>query len=180
MKIIAVAAMSLDGFITRGSEPGTAFTSQADKDWFQLTMRDFPIKVFGRKTFEVSKDFIINQSRTDAASLRIVMTRDPASYDHLSHPKRLEFTDSQAADIVASLKQRNVENEKVAILGGGAVYSAFLNAGLLDEFWITLEPQLFGSGTPIATELSQATLALKESSQLGPSSLLLKYQCTKS
>ena len=106
-----------------------------------------------------------------------MMTRDPSNFRDCQLPDRLEFTDTSATEIVASLKKRPLTDSKVAVLGGGAVYSAFLNAGLLDEFWITLEPQLFGSGTPIATEPSLATLTLKESIQLGPSTLLLKYTC---
>ena len=169
--------MSLDGFITRGNESGTAFTSQEDKDWFGKTMREFPIKVLGRKTFDFSRDFILRHSQEKGSGLRIVMTRDPSNFRDCQLPDRLEFTDTSATEIVASLKKRPLTDSKVAVLGGGAVYSAFLNAGLLDEFWITLEPQLFGSGTPIATEPSLATLTLKESIQLGPSTLLLKYTC---
>ena len=180
MEIIAIAAMSLDGFITQGDEPVTAFTSQEDKDWFGKTMSEFPIKVLGRKTFEVSKDFILAHSQASGPGLRVVMTRDPTNFRDCYIPDRLEFKDSSVDEIVASLKQRPLTDSRVAVLGGGAVYSAFLNAGLLDEFWITLEPQLFGSGTPIATEPSLATLTLKESIQLGPSTLLLKYKCAKS
>lgn len=169
--------MSLDGFITQGDEPGTAFTSQEDKDWFGKTISEFPIKVLGRKTFEVSKDFIMARSQASGSGLRIVMTRDPSNFRDCYIPDRLEFTDSSVDEIVASLKQRRLTDSRVAVLGGGAVYSAFLNAGLLDEFWITLEPRLFGSGTPIATEASASKLELKETIELGPSTLLLKYTC---
>ncbi len=172
--------MSLDGFITRGSEPGTAFTSPEDKDWFGKTMSEFPIKVLGRKTFEVSRDFILGQSQEDGSGLRIVLTRDPSKYCEWHFPGRLEFTDRSIAEVVSSLKAGPMADSKVAVLGGGAIYSAFLNSYLLDEFWITLEPQLFGSGAPIVTEPSLPKLTLKESIQLGPSTLLLKYRRTKS
>ena len=177
MEIIALAAASLDGFITRGDEAGTAFTSQADKEWFGEVMKTFPIKIFGRKTFEVSKDYIREQSQDPQSGLRIVLTRKPQDFASLQRPGQLEFTDASASEIITALQERQLEDKRVAILGGGVIYSAFLNADLLDEFWITLEPQLFGSGTPIATEASNTDLSLKEMVQLGPSTLLLKYRC---
>jgi dihydrofolate reductase len=68
-------------------------------------------------------------------------------------------------------------NPKVAILGGSFVYSAFLAAGLINEFWITVEPLLFGSGTPLLISEPKVGLILNESSELGSSTLLLKYRC---
>lgn len=176
MEIIALAAMSLDGFITHGNEPGTAFTSQADKDWFAKTMRDFSVKIMGRKTYEVSQDFILNQIQDNNCDLRFVLTSDPSPFKTWHQPGKLEFTNQTPQQIISSLQNVHA-GTKVAVLGGGAVYSAFLNANLLDEFWITLEPQFFGSGTPIATEPSIAKLRLKETTLLAPSTLLLKYLC---
>lgn len=177
MKIIAVAAISLDGFITRGKEPGTAFTSQADKDWFMKMMPEFPVKIMGRKTFEASKDYILEQARASDRYHRLVLTRSPEDFEAFHIPGRLEFTNRSAKEVVASLSDAYAQNTQVAVLGGGSIYSTFLNAGLLDEFWITLEPQLFGSGTPVVTEAATPELILTQTIQLGPSTLLLKYQC---
>ncbi len=177
MKFVAIAAASLDGFITRGDEPGTAFTSKADKDWFSQTMQEFPVKILGRKTFETSRDFILERSQSEDDGIRYVLTRNPSKFQAWHKVNRLEFTDKNPLALATILKERQHHDTRVAILGGGTVYSAFLNSGLLDEFWITLEAKLFGSGTPITTEPSLYKLTLKETLQLGPSTLLLKYKC---
>ncbi len=177
MKLIAIAATSLDGFITRGDEPGTAFTSAADKSWFPKTVEAFDFKIMGRKTFEVSKDYILGLVHNEANDKRFVMTRSPENSKDLEVPNRLEFTKQPPAQIVAGIKKSGVVDPKVAILGGSNIFSAFLDAGLISEFWITLEPLMFGYGTPLLNRETQAKLRLIESSNLGADTLLLKYLC---
>lgn len=177
MKLIAIAATSLDGFITRGDEPGTAFTSEADKHWFPKTVGPFDFKIMGRKTFEVSKDYILQLVHNEANDKRIVMTRTPEDSKDLEVPNRLEFTNQPPAQIAEDIRKSGVKDPKVAILGGKDIYSAFLDAGLITEFWITLEPLMFGYGTPLLNAETNAKLHLIESSNLGTDTLLLKYRC---
>lgn len=177
MKLIAIAATSLDGFITRGDEPGTNFTSAADKRWFPKTVATFDFKIMGRKTFEVSKDYILRLVHNEAHDKRFVMTRTPQNSKELEVPNRLEFTSKHPAQIVADIQKTGAVDPKVAILGGSHIYSAFLDARLITEFWITLEPLMFGNGTPLLKTETQAKLRLIESSNLSPDTLLLKYRC---
>ena len=177
MKFIAVAATSLDGFITRGNEPGTAFTSRADKEWFSKAMKSFPVKIVGRKTFDESKDAILEQVAKESSDLRLVLTRSPGTYEQWQTSERLEFINTTPSGLAERIGKSQHWDSDIAVLGGGAVYSAFLQSGLLDEFWITLEPQLFGRGTPIVIDRAEQLLELKETIQLGPSTLLLKYRC---
>lgn len=179
MKLIAIAATSLDGFITRGEEPGTAFTSEADKRWFSEAMKAFPVKVMGRKTFEVSRAMILGIITQNNPGVRIVMTRSPEQFLDLEIPGRLHFTDQPPREILNQIEEMGYRDSQVAILGGSYAYSAFLDAGLVEEFWITLEPQMFGTGTPLLHTGSQTSLKLKECIELGPSTLLLKYDVTK-
>lgn len=176
MEVIAIAATSLDGFITRGNEPGTAFTSQADKEWFSGALKTFHAKVMGRKTFEISRDCLLEQIRNGSTNLRIVRTRSPQQYARLEISDRLHFTSAKPAEILQAIADSGRMDSKVAILGGGSTYGAFLDAGLLDEFWITLEPQLFGSGTPLLEGSTRHHLELQDTIQLAPSTLLLKYK----
>ena len=176
MQIIGLAAMSLDGFITRGNEPGTAFTSPEDKAWFREVTKDFSVKIMGRRTFEVSREYILQQIEHGDRSSRFVLTSNPSAHKAFQKPGSLEFTNRNPEQIVNQLSETHAD-AKIAVLGGGAVYSAFLNANLLDEFWITLEPKIFGTGTPIVTEPSMNKLTLIETHNLGPSTLLLKYRC---
>lgn len=49
----------------------------------------------------------------------------------------------------------------VRIAGGGATILEYLNAGLVDEFSITLSPVLFGSGTRLFDGVDAARIALE-------------------
>ncbi len=177
MQIIAIAATSLDGFITQGDKPGTAFTSKADKAWFPNAVSTFDFKIMGRKTFEVSKDYILPLTQNQAKDKRIVMTRYPEQSKAFEVPGRLEFTDKHPLEIVRDIQDSSIDTPKIVILGGSTIYSAFLDAGLITEFWITLEPLLFGFGTPLLKTKTQTKLSLIESTSLSPSTLLLKYRC---
>ena len=175
MKIIAIAATSLDGFITRGDEAGTAFTSEADKAWFSEVLKTFSVQVMGRKTCEVYQGYIRAKSKVSSVPLRFVLTRSPESFAHLRVPGQLEFTNDSPGKLVQEIDEAGYQDSQIAILGGGAIYSAFLEAELVNEFWLTLEPQLFGSGTPLLQQETSSNLKLLEATSLGPSTLLLKY-----
>ena len=180
MRIIAMAATSLDGFITKGDEAGTAFTSEADKAWFSKELKKFPVKVMGRKTFEASQAYPTGQTIDSSSQLRFVLTRSPESFRQLRVPGRLEFTDDSPKLLVQKIIRAGHQDSQIVILGGGSIYSGFLEAELVNEFWITLDPQLFGSGTPLLQQATNSYLKLLESTTLGPSTLLLKYRCERS
>ena len=48
----------------------------------------------------------------------------------------------------------------VRIAGGGATILEYVNAGLIDEFSITLSPVLFGSGTRLFEGVDASRVAL--------------------
>ena len=53
MQLVLIAAQSLDGFITRHDEPGTAFTSPADQTHFRTVLQNFDCSVMGAETYRV-------------------------------------------------------------------------------------------------------------------------------
>jgi dihydrofolate reductase len=109
--------------------------------------------------------------------LRLVLTRTPEAFANDSVPGKLEFTDTPPLQLVAELRQRGLQ--RCAILGGAQIHSLFLEAGLVDELWLTLEPLLFGNGTPLLARRTSSQLTLLSSEKLAPSTLLLKYRVEK-
>lgn len=175
MHVVLIAVVSLDGRITRPHETGPGFASDADQAWFRRALRGFDCAVMGRGTF----DTIAEQVAADEAQrkLRVVLTRDPPRFAAHVVPGRVEFTAAAPAAVVADLRGRGFHH--CALLGGGQIYQAFLDAGQVDALWLTLEPLILGGGTPLAegeVRRSQASFVLEETRALSPSTLLLNYR----
>ena len=101
------------------------------------------------------------------------MTRNPAAYADDAEPEVIEFTDEPVGELAARLRLEGIEH--LAVLGGGVINGLFLDAGLVDEFWITLEPLVFGEGRPLAQGKFDVAMSLTEVTRLGPDTMLLKY-----
>lgn len=168
LRVILVAAQSLDGRITFHDAGGAAFASDADRSFFRTVLKEFDCSVMGGETFRVSEKAI--RARKDDGRLQIVMSRrmdDPL-------PGVLEFTDAEPFEILASLRARG--KKRCALLGGGQVYGAFLAAGLVDEVWVTVEPRIFGKGVPLSAQAVDVRLKLLGNEKLADDVLLLKYE----
>jgi len=171
MRVVLIAAQSLDGFITQHDEPGAAFTSPEDKAYFQTVLADFDCCVLGAETYRVSREFIRSQS--PGRPLRLVLTRSPDRFSADAIPGSLEFTNGTPAAVLTGLQRRGLE--QCALLGGAQIHSLFFEAGLVDQLWLTVEPRLFGGGTPLFARRLDARLALRSVEKLGANTLLLKY-----
>ncbi len=171
MRIVLIAAQSLDGFIAKHAEPGTAFTSPEDKAHFRTALADFDAGVMGGKTYRVSREAI--RTRTAGRGLRVVMTRSPGSFAAEAVPGTLEFTCATPAALAEDLRTRGFGS--CAILGGSQIYSLFLAGGRVDEVWLTIEPLLFGGGTPLLAHPADVRLDLYSTAGLGAGTILAKY-----
>jgi dihydrofolate reductase len=175
MRIVLIAAQSLDGFIAKHAQPGTAFASPEDKAHFRNVVADFDVGVLGGETYRVSCEAI--RTQTPGQHLRVVMTRSPERYATEALPERLEFTRAAPAALVGELRARGFH--RCALLGGSQIHSLFLAAGLVDEIWLTIEPLLFGAGTPLLANRTDTKLELHALDKLGPNSLLAKYNVVR-
>ena len=171
-KLTLIAAQSLDGFITHHDTPGTSFCSPEDQAAFIGFLKQFDSLIMGRPTYELSRNAIRNAKATHR--LRKIWTRHPENWQHDTIPNSIEFTNAAPQEILTELKQRNTQN--TALLGGTETYTSFLQANLVDELWLTLEPRLFGSGKKLATGTLDTTFTHTETQHLSPNTLLLKYK----
>jgi dihydrofolate reductase len=172
MQIVLIAAQSADGFITRHDRPGTDFTSAADRVYFQSVLNEFDTSVMGSVTYLVARTTILRRLSPDRR--RMVLTREPAKFGGDASPGRLEFTNESPVDLVRRLRTEG--QRRCALLGGGQIHSLFIAAGLVDEFWLTIEPRLFGSGVPLLRSPADLSMRLLSHQQLdGSDTLLLKY-----
>lgn len=171
MRVTLIAVQSLDGFITRHREPGAGFASEADQRYFRAALRGFDCTVMGRTTYAQLR--AQGGGQPDASRRRVVLTRAPEKFAADTVRGVVEFTAEPPGKIISRL--RAAGHRACALLGGAQIHSLFLAAGLVDELWLTVEPRLFGGGTPLLNTPTDAQLELLAHLPLDSGTLLLKY-----
>lgn len=155
MKVTLVAAMSIDGKITRGEEQDVSkWTSLEDKAFLHTMITKNNLFVMGSGTYEVVKKILTHTSER----LRVVMTKRPEKYKNDFIKGQLEFSDLSPTSLVKNLSERGFK--QMLLLGGAKIYGIFLNENLVDEIYLTLEPKIFGIGKPLV-DLQELNIQLK-------------------
>ena len=168
-KVTLIAAMSIDGFIAPLNQenlPSTVWTSTEDKQFFTQKSKEIGTLIMGSKTFET-----IGRALPERRS--IVMTSQPQRYTKFSD-SNLVFTADSPEQILADLDAQVVK--EVALCGGASIYSSFLQKGLVDELFLTVEPYIFGAGVKLLNAQMENEFQLKKQEKLNnKGSLLLEY-----
>lgn len=173
MKIILLVVSSINGKITRGNEPDIyKWTSSEDQDIYFGKITRAKLIVMGRKTYEQAKHLM----KHNASRTRVVMTRNPRKYAGVAVPHVLEFTSDTPAKIVERFEKRGVR--EALVVGGQEINHAFLEAGLVSELYVTLEPHIFGTGKSMFQEKSlDVSVKLKKTEILNKKgTVLLMYK----
>lgn len=139
MKVVLVFVSTLNGKITRGSDPEVKhWSSESDKEHYARIWHDSRLVVMGSGTW---KENIITPS---SARLIIVMTREPEKYREHEIPGQLEFSSMSPAELVSTWDKKKAD--LMTVMGGPLIATSFLKESLIDELWLTIEPRLFGTG----------------------------------
>ena len=138
MKIIVLAVVTIDGKLARNQSHLSDWSSHEDKKIFVSATRHAGVIIMGNNTYKTLTVPLPGR-------LHIVLTRDPEGKQNI--PGVAEFTDQSPEQIAAELEARGFTE---AVLGGGSqVNSLFLQSGLVDEIWLTIEPVIFGQGVDL-------------------------------
>jgi len=164
MKTFIIAAISADGFIARTTDELADWTSKEDKKIFVELTKRAGTMVMGNTTFKTI-------GRALPGRHTIVYSRQDLAYDDV------EVTSESPADLVARLDTAG--QAELAICGGSAIYTLFLQAGVVDELYLTVEPCLLGAGVPLFDTSLNVQLKLLETRQLNENVLLLHYEVQK-
>lgn len=166
MRVVALAAMTADGRIARRSSGSVDWSSREDKRMFVQVTRRTDAVIMGRATYELLPSPLVGR-------LIIVLTTHPPS--QTAQPGSVEFMSGAPKDIIAALEARDYA--EVVVAGGTSVYQAFLEAGVVDELWLTIEPLLFGDGLPLLhRELPEVGMRLLDVVRLAENTVQLKYR----
>ncbi len=165
MKVELIAAISVDGNIAESTEQNsTDWTSKEDLRFFVEKTKAAGVMIMGRTTFQT-----IGKPLKDRTI--IVLTREPEAEEKMDG---IEYTNESPEQIIERLKALGIKS--VVIAGGGSVYGQFLQAGLVTDLYLTIEPVLFGQTIPLAKGIDRINLRLVDSQPMGDQAIMLHYQ----
>ncbi len=165
--IMAIAAVTIDGKIARHPRHFPDWTSPEDKTFFHSLMDKSDVVVVGRDTFKTAEAPLSKRNC-------IVFTR--SVQDTEQRGANLVLYNSTGSSPIESILE---SYRVVAVLGGRQVYSYFLERDLIDDFYLTIEPIVFGGGLNLFQHESESATRLKLASvrQLNEQgTVLLHYQ----
>ncbi len=163
----AAAAVTIDGYIARYPGHSSSWTSKEDKEELHRLEDKADVIVMASKSYEFSKNALAKRNC-------IVLTTKIDGVEEEGKLKTLFNPTKKNLEGFISSKGY----KEVCILGGRVAYDYFLQKGLIDDLYITIEPVLFGSGIGMfSKEVSQASFGLVKSKKLNKQgSLLLHYR----
>lgn len=162
MKVFIIAAISADGFIARDATDLADWTSTEDKKLFVSLTKEAGVMVMGATT-------LATIGRALPGRRTIVYTTHPEDIN-------IEGIEPTAEDPKLLVERLKAEGANaVAICGGRSVYSLFMQAGLVDELYLTVEPTVFGDGIGLFKTPLDAKLSLLEATNLNKDAILLHY-----
>lgn len=159
--------MSANGMIaqTQG-QSSLDWTSKEDLRFFVEKTKEAGVLVMGRKTFETIGKALPGRTT-------VVMTRRAEEHPSI---EGVVFTTKTPREIIDEYASRG--QASIVIAGGAEIYSAFLQEQLVTDLFLTVEPVLFGQGTPIAKGFDRINMRFIRATPLGEQAILLHYQPT--
>jgi dihydrofolate reductase len=186
MKVSLIAAVSTDGFIApenQAGKPSTSWTSPEDTAWFNRKTKEIGTVIMGRTTWET----IPAKHRPLNNRLNLIYTtKAPSSIDAVQFDSVVNHDFDTTTPYTTSLPPDKLINRlsdhfrELAVIGGTSIYTLFMDAGMVDTLHLTVEPVLFGTGTPLFDKSLDTALQLQQVEHLNPNTLLLTYQIFKS
>lgn len=166
MKTFIIAVLTADGLIAEGTDQkSTDWTSKEDKKFFRDRTKEAGVIVLGHNTYKTI-------GRPLPERLNIVYA------DRGENIEGVEITQKEPAELISDLEKRGFK--EIAICGGTTIFTMFMEAGLVDKIYITIEPVAFGTGMTLFNKKFDAKkLELVSMQKLGEETVLLEYDVVK-
>lgn len=170
MKVFIIAAVSADGFVARFSDDFSMdWTSPEDVKLFVKLTKEAGVMVMGSRTFATT----VKMGRKLPGRKMIVYSSRP---DEIKYERAdpTEITSDPPEEVLRRLKDEGYTS--VAICGGAQVYDMFMQADMVTDIYLTIEPVVFGKGVPLFKHGMDKRLKLVEHTLLGEDTLLAHYE----
>jgi len=180
-KLIYFTQMSLDGYIAK--EPGTYDWAKPDEEGFAFITeleRSVGVYVFGRRMYETMAVWetpevipgctpaMLEFARVWQAADKIVISRSLESVWTAKTRLERDFDVEAIRSLKAGLRQD-------ATVGGPTLAAQAIRAGLMDEYWLLMQPVMLGRGTRVLPDGVGLKLELLEERRFANGMLYLRY-----
>ncbi len=173
MKVILVASVTADGFIAQSKEQSSlAWTSREDTRFFVQKTKEIGVVIMGATTFET-----IQPKHLPFSGRTVIVLSRSKTYSQYD-PKDVRAESGTIQEVLEKLEKQNVT--QVVLAGGSSVYTQFMQAGLVDELFLTVEPIVFGSGVKLFSDEALTKLHLSEVLDLSDQTKVFHYKVVKS
>jgi len=172
MNCFLIVALTADGFIGRdAAHKSTRWTSKEDAAWFVQKSKAAEVIVMGRATYDT-----IGGPMTDRVV--IVYSKNTVEDSLVKNQAKLEkgevyYTQSEPVELLNKIESLGFG--EVAVSGGASIYTMFMQAGVVNRLYLTIEPILFGDGVKLFNQDLDTKLKLETTKQLSEQTLLLEY-----
>jgi dihydrofolate reductase len=169
MKISIYIATSINGYISNSRNVPDWLSSQYGQGLFAIC-REKQAVIMGKKTYDIlAPDNLPLQDSGITVVLTSQTEVQPAN-------PTVVFANESPAKIVAMVEEKGFS--EAVIIGGAATISDFLNAGLVNDLFVIVEPILLGGEClPLLRDVpADYKMQLVDSTRLGDSTLQLHYQ----
>ena len=129
--------------------------------------------LMGRGTYETAVSTPESRALLDSMTVYVVST----TVDAAAHEGVTVIGQADRADVVGEIARLKAETGKdIWLFGGGVLFRALIDAGLVDRVEVAVVPRILGSGIPLVPGLDRiASLELHSSEVFDSGMALLKY-----
>jgi dihydrofolate reductase len=182
-KIILAMQMTLDGYIA-GPNDEMDWIISSDDEWTEMfkDLKTVDTFLLGRKMYPGYADYwrsmLSPSSPPDFRKYAQLAEQTPHIVFTKTNFKPDWKNTSVASDLGETIKRLQKEEGKdIVAWGGGTLATSLINEGLVDEYRITLNPNLLGGGKLLFSDLhGRRLLKLIDTRPLRAGTIVLRYK----
>jgi len=179
-QVFLIAAISLDGFIAQDkTQSAVEWTSAEDNQFFHQKTKEAGVVIMGSSTYKtISSKYLPLSQRLNivySSSLTDQLVSQLGIDPQKIASNTLRTTSQSPNELIDQLAKEG--HQQIAICGGSSIYTQFMQAGLVQKMYLTVEPVIFGEGVKLFNQPVKNKFTLLSSKVLNnQGSLLLEYQ----
>ena len=181
-KVIYSPMVSLDGFVEGPNrELDWGIVDEELHTYINDQQREIDTYLFGRRMYEVMVYWDTAEADPSNPEYALEFARIWKNTHKIVFSKTLAQVQGNATlskgNIVEEIARLKTEPGKDLSVGGASIASTLMGLGLIDEYWLYVQPVILGSGRPMFPALSsKINLRLLETRTFNSGVVLLRYQ----